>query len=131
MIRIGGEDAGLIRWKARHGSKVELRNSVTGEVSWQPAKFSGLRTNVAHTITYCSPVGGGYGNPLDRYSRKVLDDVLDGFITVDHGRDDHGVVLSKVDDGYGWALNTEATRKLRTEMVQGQRLKKIQLRRDA
>ena len=38
----------------------------------------------------------------------MLDDVLDGFITVDHARDDYGVVLAEVDDGYGWALNAEA-----------------------
>ena len=63
----------------------------------------------ATSITYCSPVGGGYGDPLERDPQKVLDDVLDGFITVDHARDDYGVVLDEVDDGYGWALNPEAT----------------------
>jgi N-methylhydantoinase B len=47
----------------------------------------------------------------------VLDDVLDGFITVDHARDDYGVVLAEVDDGYGWNLNPEATGKLRAEMA--------------
>ena len=52
-------------------------------------------------------------------TRKVLDDVLDGFITVDHARDDYGVVLSEVDDGYGWALDSEATRALRAEMARG------------
>jgi N-methylhydantoinase B len=47
----------------------------------------------------------------------VLDDVLDGFITTDHARDDYGVVLDEVDDGYGWALNAEATRALRAERL--------------
>ena len=64
-----------------------------------------------------SPSGGGYGDPLERDPAKVLDDVLDGFITVDHARDDYGVVLRAVDDGYGWALNSEATRALRAEMA--------------
>ena len=50
---------------------------------------------------------------------KVLDDVLDGFITVDHARDDYGVVLTEVDDGYGWALDKQATRALRAEMARG------------
>jgi N-methylhydantoinase B len=117
--------------KSGHGSKVDLRNTVTREVSYQSAKFSGLRTNIGDTITHYSPIGGGYGAPLDRDPRKVLDDVLDGFITVGHARDDCGVVLIEVDDGYGWALNREATRKLRTEMAQALRLKKIQLRHDA
>ena len=43
--------------------------------------------------------------------------MLDGFITVDHARNDYGVVLVEVDDGYGWSLNPEATRKLHAEMV--------------
>jgi N-methylhydantoinase B len=104
------EDApwGIFGGKSGHGSKLELRNTVTREVSYQPAKFSGLRTNIGDTITYYLPVGGGFGAPLDRDPRKVPDDVLDGFITVDHACDDYGVVLddygmalSEVDDGYG------------------------------
>ena len=49
----------------------------------------------------------------------MLDDVLDGFITVDHARDDYGVVLAEVDDGYGWALNAEATKALRADLARG------------
>ena len=46
----------------------------------------------------------------------MLDDVLDGFITVDHARNDYGVVLEVVDDGYGWALNASETEGLRITM---------------
>ena len=98
-------------------SKVELRNTKTGKVSYQPAKFSGLRTEEGDVVTYYSPSGGGYGDPLERDPSKVLDDVLDGFITVDHARADYGVALNAVDDGYGWALDTEATRALRAKMA--------------
>ena len=68
-------------------------------------------------ITYFSPVGGGYGDPLERDPAMVLDDVLDGFITAEHARDDYGVVLDRVDDGYGFALNAAATRALRAERL--------------
>ncbi len=53
------EDApwGIFGGKPGHGSKVELRNTTTGEVSYQPAKFSGLRTEIGDVITYYSPVG--------------------------------------------------------------------------
>jgi N-methylhydantoinase B len=115
---------GDLRRKIRPRQQVELRNTVIREVGHQSAKFSGLYTNIGDTITYYSPVGGGYGAPLDRDPRKVLDDVLDGFITVGHARDDYGVVLSEVVDGYGWALNREATRKLRTEMARLSGLRK-------
>jgi N-methylhydantoinase B len=46
----------------------------------------------------------------------VLDDVLDGFISVDHARDDYGVVLSEVDDGYGWQVDAAATNARRAEL---------------
>ena len=40
-----------------------------------------MRTEIGDVITYYSPTGGGYGDPLERDPAKVLDDVLDGFIT--------------------------------------------------
>ena len=98
-------------------SKVTVTRTSTGEVTSMPAKFSGLRTEVGDVITYYSPVGGGYGDPLERDPGKVLDDVLDGFIDVAHAREAYGVVLRAVDDGYGWALDSEATIALRAGMA--------------
>jgi len=108
---------GVFGGKDGVAGKVEVRNIHTGKLSHPPAKFSGLRTEAGDIVTYLSPSGGGYGNPFERDPDKVLDDVLDGFITVDHARDDYGVVLCGVDDGYGWALDGEATRALRAEMA--------------
>lgn len=99
-----------------HCSKVELRNDESGKLEFQPAKFSGLRTEIGDVVTYYSPTGGGFGNPFERDPQRVLDDVLDGFITADHAREDYGVVLSEVDDGYGFALNAEATQALRADL---------------
>ena len=44
-------------------------------------------------MTYYSPSGGGYGNPLKRPPVKVLEDVLDGFCTVAQARDVYGVAV--------------------------------------
>lgn len=38
--------------------------------------------------------GGGYGNPFEREPARVLDDVLDGFVTPQAARADYGVVLT-------------------------------------
>ena len=65
------------------------------------AKFSGLRVEEGDVVSYFSPSGGGYGSPLERDPHKVLDDVLDDFITVDHAFEVYGVVFDEVDDGYG------------------------------
>ena len=40
------------------------------------------------------PAGGGYGQPFARDPQRVLDDVLDGLISVDTARRDFGVVIS-------------------------------------
>jgi N-methylhydantoinase B len=40
------------------------------------------------------PAGGGYGNPLERDTAKVADDVMDGVISVETALKDYGVVVS-------------------------------------
>ena len=107
---------GIFGGKPGAGGKVEIRNIHTGRVRYEPSKFSGIRMEVGDVVSYYSPAGGGYGDPLDRDPELVLDDVLDGFISSYHARDDYGVVLRETEDGYGWALDAEATRHLRSRM---------------
>lgn len=64
-----------------------------GDVRDMPSKFSGLAVEADDVMTYYSPNGGGYGNPLNRPPVKVLEDVLDGFCTVAHAREVYGVVV--------------------------------------
>ena len=104
----GGEEGAV--------GKVEIHNVVTGETRSAFSKFSGLRTEIGDVVSYFSPSGGGYGNPLERMPEKVLDDVLDGFIDVEHARDAYGVVLQSADNGYDWALDKEGTQKLRASL---------------
>lgn len=77
------------------------------------AKFSGMRAEEGDVVTYLSPCGGGFGNPLKRDPKKVLDDLLDGFITPEHARDVYGVVVKEVGNGYRWGLDDAATKALR------------------
>ena len=58
-----------------------------------PAKFSGRRINAGDIHVFYGPCGGGYGDPLERPPEAVLDDVLDGFCTIDHAREAYGVVV--------------------------------------
>ena len=96
--------------------KLEIHNVHSGALRQEYSKFSGLATEIGDVVSYFSPSGGGYGDPLEREPQKVLDDVLDGFIDAGHAREDYGVVLTEVDDGYGWALDAAATEKLRAEL---------------
>jgi N-methylhydantoinase B len=63
--------------------------------------------------------GGGWGDPLARDPARVLDDVLDEYVSVDGARDDYGVVLTGSLDELTLAIDQEATRRLRAEMRHG------------
>jgi N-methylhydantoinase B len=97
--------------------KMEIHNIADGgKVRSAYAKFSGLRVDEGEVVSYFSPSGGGYGDPLDRDPAKVLDDVLDDFISADHAFDVYGVVFDEVDDGYGYAVNAGKTSARRQNM---------------
>lgn len=76
------------------------------------SKFSGLAVEANDTMTYYSPNGGGYGDPLKRPPMKVLEDVLDGFYDAGHARSAYGVVV----DTDAETVDIDATEKLRASM---------------
>lgn len=53
--------------------------------------------------------GGGHGHPYDRPALRVLEDVLDGFVTAVAARDLYGVVIDEDE------VNTDATQTLRAD----------------
>ena len=53
--------------------------------------------------------GGGHGHPYDRPAERVLEDVLDGFVTVDAARALYGVVIEDE------SVNAAETEKLRAD----------------
>ena len=60
--------------------------------------------------------GGGWGDPLERDSQKVLDDVLDEYVTVEGARRDYGVVLTGSLEELDLQVDRSATEALRSEM---------------
>jgi N-methylhydantoinase B len=60
--------------------------------------------------------GGGWGDPLERDPQKVLDDVLDEYVSVEGARRDYGVVLTGSLQDLTLAIGGEATRNLRAQM---------------
>jgi N-methylhydantoinase B len=59
--------------------------------------------------------GGGYGDPLERDPRMVLQDVADGIITLKAAREIYGVVLHD----NGETIDLTATSKLRASLQKG------------
>ena len=93
--------------------KVDIYNVARpDDVKHMPAKFSGLRVAAGDVHVFYGPCGGGYGDPLERPAEKVLDDVLDGFCTVEHARAAYGVIVDAVAE----TVDEAATKALRQRM---------------
>ncbi|MDI6028487.1 hydantoinase B/oxoprolinase family protein [Corticibacterium sp. UT-5YL-CI-8] len=60
--------------------------------------------------------GGGWGNPFDRPAEVVLDDVLNGMVSMPAARDDYGVVIDEALLSID-VVATEALRATRAERV--------------
>lgn len=58
------------------------------------------------------PGGGGWGDPLERDPRKVLEDVLDEYVSIESARRDYGVVINPA----SMELDLGATESLRKAM---------------
>jgi N-methylhydantoinase B len=93
--------------------KVDIYNVARpNDIKHMPAKFSGLRVAAGDVHVFYGPCGGGFGEPLERPAAKVLDDVLDGFCTVEHARLAYGVVVDLVAE----TVDEAATEALRERM---------------
>ncbi|WP_146592274.1 hydantoinase B/oxoprolinase family protein [Puniceibacterium confluentis] len=82
------------------------------DVTEMHSKFSGLEVKADDVMSYYSPNGGGFGDPLKRRAQKVLEDVLDGFCSVDHAREAYGVIVDLEEE----TVDLDATNKLRAKM---------------
>jgi N-methylhydantoinase B len=103
---IFGGDSGQV-------GKVDIYNVARpNDVKHMPAKFSGMRVTAGDVHVFYGPCGGGFGDPLERPAAKVLDDVLDGFCTVEHARLAYGVIVDAVAE----TVEEAATKGLRERM---------------
>ena len=68
----------------------------------------------ADVISFQQSGAGGYGDPLERDPRRVLEDVLDDYVSVEAARRDYGVVI--VARGADLSIDGPATDTLRREL---------------
>ena len=62
--------------------------------------------------------GGGWGDPLEREPRRVLDDVWDEYVSIEGARVDYGVVVTGSLEGMDLTIDEDATAALRVELAQ-------------
>jgi N-methylhydantoinase B len=84
--------------------------AVSGDTIELPSKVPYRKAKAGDRLAAYGPSGGGYGDPFARSPESVLDNVLDGLISVDVAREQYGVVI------VGDQLNLSATKALRAGM---------------
>lgn len=99
------------------GSPNRLLTRVGGE---HPTEVGDLSQRIPHQGGECYEYhyggGGGWGDPLVRPAEKVLDDVLDEYVSVASARNDYGVVLTGSLEDLTLAIDAKATAALREKM---------------
>jgi N-methylhydantoinase B len=68
------------------------------------------------TFEYLYGGGGGFGDPLEREPEKVLEDVLDEYVSIEGARRDYGVVLRGTLEKLDLAIDRGATEELRRSL---------------
>ena len=61
------------------------------------SNFSSVPVQSGDSFVRPSAGGGGYGDPLERTYQEVLDDVIDGYVSVGRAAKDYGVVINVID----------------------------------
>jgi len=99
------------------GGKDGLRNysiiKPKGEREFEVLKTSGMQLTKGTVVVAIAGGGGGYGNPLERDVEAIHRDVINGYVSVEHARQDYGVVI----DPQSFEVNDEATQNLRSNLL--------------
>lgn len=101
------EPFGLHGGKAGHPSGIHVRRA--GRKKWQtfkqafgtasPSKFSGIMLRQGDQVKIIAPGGGGWGDPLAREPERVLQDVVEGFVTPAAALRDYGLEIVEQQPG--------------------------------
>jgi len=88
--------------------------------------FSNVKVKEGDSFTRPSAGGGGLGDPLERSPEAVLEDVIDGYVSIERAEKDYGVVIREIDRDLDlYEIDTEATEKMR-EYIRNNRKKWLQ-----
>ena len=71
-------------------------------------------------LEFGSNGGGGYGLPWERKVESVLEDVIDGLLSIEKARDVYGVAITEIDaDALDYEVDEEETEQLREALAEG------------
>jgi N-methylhydantoinase B len=93
-------------------------NKDTDDERFVGSVFSNVPLESGDTFTRPSAGGGGFGDPLRRDTELVLEDVIDGYVSIDRAAKDYGVVINAVDPEVDvYEVDETATLNLRAEIA--------------
>jgi N-methylhydantoinase B len=96
-----------------YGGKEGLRNyaSIKSKArgEFEVLKTAGTDLDYGDRVITTAGGGGGYGNPLERDPKAVRWDVINGYVSLEHAKQDYGVVMDPVT----FDIDVEATSSLR------------------
>ncbi len=72
-------------------------NRDTADERFLGSVFSSVPVQPGDTFYRPSAGGGGFGDPLDRTPEEVLEDVIDGYVSIERADADYGVVVTAID----------------------------------
>ncbi len=88
-------------------------NPGTKDAKRLPTRYADFPLHKGDTFRLDAPGGGGYGDPLAREPQRVLEDVMDGNVSVEAAERDYGVVLAA---GTERKIDADATAALRQQL---------------
>ncbi len=102
-----------------HG--LTLRRHGSDKPEWLGSVFSNVPIGQDDEFGRPTAGGGGFGDPLERDPRRVLQDVIDDYVSVERAALDYGVVINPVDPEIcEYEIDAEATKKER-ERIRAER----------
>jgi N-methylhydantoinase B len=88
-------------------------NPGTEQAQVIPSRYSDHTLHPGDVVNLETPGGGGLGNPLERNPAMVLNDVRNGYVTLQRAREVYRVAIEVSDDDY--VVNESKTRALRNQ----------------
>lgn len=92
MERLRFQPWGLLGGSAGANGSIELRRAGADKFE-RVSKADAIRASIGDVIRLCTAGGGGYGEAFEREPERVLDDVLNGFVSIASAERDYGVVV--------------------------------------
>jgi len=106
----GGHDAGNQELKFRVGSSEEWKTAKEQFNTISLGKFSNVTMETGDEMLLVTAGGGGYGDPLERDPRLVLEDYVEELLTANEARDLYAVII----DEARREIDREGTARLRS-----------------